>query len=52
MYEAGKCEIALGQVLKDLQVERSSIIVATKILHGAADPEVNSTMTLNYKHLK
>lgn len=37
VYQDGEAEVALGKVLKDLGVPRSSIVVATKIFWGGAD---------------
>jgi len=51
MYSSGDAETQLGKILKDLKVPREEVVIATKIL-SARDPDRNSTITTNRKHIK
>lgn len=50
-YDAGKSEVQLGKILKNLKVEREDIIVATKI-RTAPEPDINSNSIISRKHIK
>lgn len=50
-YGAGKAEIQLGTILKNLKVPRKEVVIATKVL-TAVSPDRNSTMSTNRKHIK
>ena len=51
IYAAGEAEKQLGKILKDLKVPREHVVIATKIAQ-AVNPEMNSLMTTNRKHIK
>ena len=51
IYAAGDSEIQLGKILKDLQVPREHVVIATKV-HTAKDPERNSERSTNRKHIR
>ena len=51
LYASGNAEIQLGKILKDLQVPREHVVIATKI-RVAVDPDLNSDTTTNRKHIK
>ena len=50
-YDAGKAEIQLGKIIKNLKVDREDIIVATKI-RIAPEPDINSDHLISRKHIK
>lgn len=51
VYDAGKAELQLGKILKNLAVAREDVVIATKV-RMAPVPDINSTLTLNRKHIK
>lgn len=51
IYSAGKAETQLGNILKTLNIPREDVVISTKIL-TAPEPDRNSTMTINRKHIR
>jgi len=51
IYASGEAETTLGRILKELNVPRDEIVIATKI-HTARDPSINSSLTTNRKHIR
>jgi len=50
-YEAGKCETAFGKIFKDLDIDRSSLVISTKIYFGDATPNHPNAKGLSRKHI-
>ena len=48
IYDLGKCEIALGKAIKELQIPREKIVVTTKIFRNGSDP---NDSFLSRKHI-
>lgn len=51
IYSGGKAETQLGTILKSIGVPREEIVISTKIL-SAPQPDINSHMTINRKHIR
>lgn len=51
IYAAGKAELQLGKILKNLAVAREDVVIATKI-RLAPEPDVNSDHLISRKHIR
>jgi aryl-alcohol dehydrogenase-like predicted oxidoreductase len=51
VYHFGKAETQLGNILKNLNVGREEVIIATKI-RVSPNPDINSNMLINRKHIR
>ncbi|CAD6888159.1 unnamed protein product [Tilletia laevis] len=50
VYSGGKCEIAMGQAIKNLDYERSDLVIITKIFFGTGSKSPNGK-GLSRKHI-